>query len=604
MREQDQQRDARAGRPRPRPAAPRDAERRSSQPGQPGLLRVQRAAGNGAASRLVQRRAEPAQERDIAPVVVQRDAKVGFEFEVGWGVKQAVRTEEHELQEAEEIHALEEQQEAAETGITERVEEQKAGKLQEMGMWDLLFRATDEYQTYRRKRDAFARRGAIRRKLGSAPTPPDAGVVDLSDEPLTEANTPAEGDEEREDARLLSWLEHHFPQSTVQQRVGVARMAGAEGGGRYRIIPPIDLTAGITRQSVMNKQDRNVLEREREAGFINIGKAEEIMDAPGGGDWALTADMNSGESELEWVTEPLTSPEQVGAAMDQIVAMAQALEGAASLDMIPMFFLQEAGLGQFTAKYAEEQVFVLPEGEMVGAPQLTGDFDLGQMIGLMRTVMAGTEGSGKLVEKMGGSDRDALGLAMDAAERVRTQDVNGKGGSEQLVGLLALMLNYVYVGRDSLNNSKGIATGFMSRSDFSHNFGLLPEHERDWFVEDPTRLSALVGTITGLDMGTNVFAKGFKTREADTEVHTVDVTRAQWFEGIVEGTDLLTHAANDLIHKSLGGLGDVNAKRRGEDEEEIEAVIVELRRMADGLKTSEWKALALRGFDVAARVAD
>lgn len=546
--------------------------------------------------------------------VIQR--KVGFEFEVDWAVKATPRNDLEQEQADQEQHAFE----------TEKQNRIAAGRQRTQQRYDTeyedvkkLFQNTDQYKQfvvdmtkYKTKVSAYEKKVAVKKLLARkprAPVEPTRGTLPSDDAERTPLLKLLFGDPIPGHVNRAI-----YDNSSVQTVSKPAKLTASDGDGlsmydnafvRSDFIPGLNVPKTSELMGPLAPAPEGVA--------VDAGPAQ-VAD---GALWHLTADQNSGTSQLEWVTVPLTSEGQVTTAMGEIVAMGTRLEQlAATRSPIDAADLEAGGVGAIMPSFKARGLKIYPNAgkKLQAAPQVTGGLRLDQLGGFMsRLASAGKKDDAyKLISKLGdvrSDERDMLDQALAGAQQVTSKTINGKAGSKELVGLLALALNYMFMGQESLDNSKGIAAAFMGRTDFAHNFNIIPEAPyfrtsaatKQEFVD-------LVAEISGLDMGEKVFAKGFKIRSSDAQTHEYPLTRGDWLRGMVDGTDYLKksvpsdvidkpflNGGEDHVHQSLGRLGSVDDKV---GEEQKTAAVVELRRMGVNIPVSEWAPLATYAYQL------
>lgn len=352
---------------------------------------------------------------------------------------------------------------------------------------------------------------------------------------------------------------------------------------------------------------------------MNIPKAAKIMAPPDSDNsvpnnvaaeplWHLTADMNAGSSQLEWVTEPLENIGQVQKSMGQITAMGTKLENLAT-DHKVIKSEQLADVGSVKEDYIASGFGIYPQDpKLKAAPQVTGGFRLDQVANMMQEVLdkKGAKKDPKAIYSakvnQAGSNQESNSINQALTEAKKVKDL---GYSDEMQGLVALILNYLWQAeknsaqtREALANSKGIANAFMSRTDFVHNYNQTPESKDQNMSSD--EFLKMLKNVTELDMNEKVFPTGFKERASDRESHQLDLTRQEWLINIAKGVDLLKKDQGDEqrkhLHSSLGALGEVDDEV-GEDGNKVKAVVIELRRMQDAQPLENWQKVAENAFN-------
>lgn len=351
-----------------------------------------------------------------------------------------------------------------------------------------------------------------------------------------------------------------------------------------------------------------------------------------GTDYRLTSDVSpTGGSALEWVTDPLSTREQLLRVMGEITALSTALDSRKDKES---FRLDEVDLGSFTA-LPGMTVFPL-RGALLYEPQMTGGFKLSELPRLVEYLdvpakaprFFGRSAHKQRKEAKQDLHRDSVasiaGIRRQAEEQAKElpRGIIGDASTDGLVGLVTLIGSYLSYGSNlEVNpNSKSIAGGLMSRTSFAHNFTLLPDALRTYFREDPNRFVAFALKAAGLpeDGSEPLYGKPVAHGDAGRrETRKIPLTRAEWLTGIPAGKDLLrnykhlTEAEKDqvsdrradweYIHGSLGALGTVDDKvgRPGKEEG---ALVAELRRMRERVPTADLQPIALAAFDLVQRL--
>ncbi|WP_443074654.1 eCIS core domain-containing protein [Streptomyces sp. NBC_01431] len=361
-----------------------------------------------------------------------------------------------------------------------------------------------------------------------------------------------------------------------------------------------------------------------------------------GAKFDLTADASpSGGSNLEWVTDPLNSVAEVGTVLDSITKMATYLNGRERDAFIPSEDITPGGGTPIP------RLRIYPfGGRLAFAPQTTAGMRLDRLpdlIGYLSGTNQEREGnpvSGALRRMYGAvthtadrraqAQRDLFGgglgtlpVAKAGAERAVQQFTASApeglslstGDIGSLTGLVMHLAAYVLAGEEMQDgaNAKSIAGGLMARTDFAHNFGLLPDGVQKYFKTHQGHFVDLV--LDAADRGNSgaerLFGASVERGLANDRTQTVvRLTRRQWLSALPEGHDLLKNAEHltaeqsalvgdepgaAAVHKSLGALGDQDnrvATKKGE----IQLLVAELRRMQDRVPAENLKPLALAAF--------
>lgn len=144
----------------------------------------------------------------------------------------------------------------------------------------------------------------------------------------------------------------------------------------------------------------------------------------------------------------------------------------------------------------------------------------------------------------------------------------------------------------------------MSRTDFAHNFSLLPGNIKPTFEAEggDKKFADLVLRVAGRTNGGDervypkTVAQGLASKRIVT---TIMLTRRNWLENIPRNIDLLRHAklenkaydGQEAVHKSLGSLEPNQLSL-----EEKNMIVVELRGMTQGRTAEELRPLAMAAF--------
>ncbi len=402
------------------------------------------------------------------------------------------------------------------------------------------------------------------------------------------------------------------------------RMAQLTDAGRLRLAA---VPGGIRDGVAQNLMVANVV-GEKPLEGRNIPKAGKLIQ---GTNYALTADASpSGGSNLEWVTDPLESADEVNAAMDGIVGMATYLDGRKTEAHIP---LDDVANATGTAVQMPNVRIYPFGGSLSFAPQVTGGFRLdkiGELIDKLRPRSKGTferESTWQKNEDFKNSlytDVASMAASLSGARKACSEtwvrEIAGPDGTKELEGLVMILANYLSnaAALEDGANAKSIAGGMMARTDFAHNFRLLPRSLRTHFSKTPDDFVRLVLTAAGMEgtEDTQVFEhtveRGLAGQRQTTQI---TLTRGSWLGQIPRGFDLMKNFSNqselvqealsesgkqtesEAIHKSLGALGSVD-DQVGPKGNRTEALVVELRRMQDRRTAAELKPLATSVWDM------
>ncbi|MFF5934449.1 DUF4157 domain-containing protein [Streptomyces sp. NPDC012508] len=363
----------------------------------------------------------------------------------------------------------------------------------------------------------------------------------------------------------------------------------------------------------------------------NLGKGRVHGLVVKGAKFDLTADASpTGGSNLEWITDPLTSVAEVGTVMDNVTAMARYLDGRRSDEYIPSEDVRAGGGEPRTG------LRIYPDGNALSfAPQATLGARLERLPKLIdylenRKPMSALErvpllGAGRVKgRRQASADLSAGGLGdlpvaragagAAVAALIPTLGFEVPGTDRKaLTGLVMHLAAYLLQGQKLQpgSNAKSIAGALMARTDFARSFGLLSQDLRNHFQAAPPAFTALVleaAGMTGTD-GDRVFGSEVERGLANDRTRTtVTLTRGQWLDALPAGNDLLKNWEHltqpersmvdqdsaEAVHKSLGALGGEQNLVGPQGDQE--AIVAELRRMQDNVRTGQLKPLAVAVF--------
>ncbi len=204
------------------------------------------------------------------------------------------------------------------------------------------------------------------------------------------------------------------------------------------------------------------------------------------------------------------------------------------------------------------------------------------------------------------------------------REVKQIGGSEQLMGLVALLGMYLRKGSKNggsgntlLNYAKLISSAFMARTDFGTMFFKLPYPDIKRFISDRLSFVTLVLDAAGLNGTENVkvFERGIrKSEDRNDPDYTVDltnsvnelkITRKEWLLQITMGNDLISSSAMPHLSHIFMGLGVLGHRmdKVGKDlspqseKDKRSGIIVELRDMYKDKLPQEFASIAQDIFD-------
>ncbi|MFE9724378.1 DUF4157 domain-containing protein [Streptomyces sp. NPDC005794] len=365
----------------------------------------------------------------------------------------------------------------------------------------------------------------------------------------------------------------------------------------------------------------------------NLGKGREDGLVVKGTQFDLTADASpTGGSNLEWVTDPLKTLAEVDSVMDDVTAMAAYLDSRVDDTYIPSEHIT-AGRG-----VPQPDLRIYPDGKPLSpAPQATFGATLAQLSTLIKYLERRVPMNMK--ERMPFIREDLVQGRSQAAADLTTGGfppglgelpaarTGAKRAIQALLGLeprktdvsalTGLVMHLAAYLRQGMNmqgdNAKTIAGALMARTDFAHAFSLLPTDLRDRFQANAAEFTNLVLDAAGMvDTGNApVFATPVSRGLAgDRNPTTITLTRSAWLNGIAAGHDLLKHwdhltvpergmvdpDSAEGVHKSLGALGSEQNLVGPQNDQE--AVVSELRRMNDRMRTADMKPLAIAVFSL------
>ncbi|WP_338393890.1 hypothetical protein [Fulvitalea axinellae] len=331
----------------------------------------------------------------------------------------------------------------------------------------------------------------------------------------------------------------------------------------------------------------------------------------------------SGGSNIEWVTEPLegrqTASKTTGR-IQKMVSLFNRSKDSEYVDLAPDFF-RANGFNGFVP--AERKIRMYPvQGEIGLQPQFTCGFSLEEFSRVLsylnereregrgaiprRILSAGTgEGSdpaedltlaisGVRGESLGALDEtdfpELAGIGFDmelswdldqllgnvaiASEDLEKdepkEDVDAllpfwparvRDKNAPLKALLALVAMYLIRGKNLPEgaNSKAIAGGLLSRTDFGYNFELLPEEIKRKFRANPDLFVQMALRVARMEGESSVplYANSVRYTEMGEPNlgGNISLKRGDWLRSMVLGEDLLNHRRDPKIHASLGALG-------------------------------------------------
>ncbi|WP_293112763.1 DUF4157 domain-containing protein, partial [Moorena sp. SIO4G3] len=365
----------------------------------------------------------------------------------------------------------------------------------------------------------------------------------------------------------------------------------------------------------------------------NVDKGAKLIEAT---KYDLTADASpAGGSNLEWVTAPLTSTAEVDSVMTNLTKMVHQFNSKKDDESIK---LDEIGSIAGGGTKAKQNLVIYPEGgsEMVFEPQTTvgiGIDKLGKLLQYVSDDKKHLLESKSTFQKRQQAKADLFGAG--GLDTLVTADARAKTvvkafektlppkiktiSSKELQGLITLLASYLKNASNlgDQGNAKSIAGALMARTDFAHNFKLMPNDYQQYFKKQPQKFVDLV--LEGANMpGTsdqkvypNTVARGSVNARS---VREISLTKQMWLENITQGVDLLKHYSNlsdeakavpgvteedwQGFHRSLGALGSVEDEV-GHDRNRTKALVVEFRRMFFGeMKEADLKPTAKAVYEL------
>jgi hypothetical protein len=339
----------------------------------------------------------------------------------------------------------------------------------------------------------------------------------------------------------------------------------------------------------------------------------------------LTADTNpTGGSQLEWVTDPLDTEDELRTVMGNITAMGKWLNGRKDDEFIPSEEVKEGGGEPIP------DLRIYPDGDpLVIAPQLTAGMRLSELPKLARYLNSSKKSwaertfpklmAGRIAERDQAKvdlgtfyvQDNYMSAAGPAVRKYLKEHRRGRLPAkdiEALVGLAGHLASYIDAGARFVKegNSKAIAESLMSRTNFAHNFSLLSDDIKATFAGDEgaTAFANLVLLVAGKkDDGDepifgNTVAQGMA---GDRTITNIMLTRRDWLEEIPKGVDLLQHEekeaarylGQEAVHKSIGSL---DPKKMNAQEQEQKMIAAEFRRLKEWRSVEELAPLAIAAF--------
>jgi hypothetical protein len=373
----------------------------------------------------------------------------------------------------------------------------------------------------------------------------------------------------------------------------------------------------------------------------NLAKGTPIIS---GNHFELQVDeLPTGGKDLEFVTTlPAFEETPEGRAdLDQTLQDIEAL--AAALVNSPHWAIApgDLGLGAVQTPTAVMKKNTTPG--MNGSPQTTAAIRMDQIPTLFETIgtvtgeapapakvagrqtLSGVTNTGTQSDIEAGIMGDAPTMARQAlanykqtfanqfAFRNATREANQREanqlGSQQLIGLLSLLIMYLRIADQAQPTYAKQIAPFLARTNFSNNFHFLTPEEKRHFRARPGNFASLAMEAAGLPNtgNTPVLRHGIGS---NPNANILDrVTRNAWLRGIPNGEDLLSQAGFDARFganqggaefESLGRLGNRTewvGRTDRYNNNRTRAPLFEMRRMKGSIPYLQWRPTLLSVFD-------
>ncbi|UBF23960.1 DUF4157 domain-containing protein [Kovacikia minuta CCNUW1] len=382
--------------------------------------------------------------------------------------------------------------------------------------------------------------------------------------------------------------------------------------------PTVTVTA--PQEQTEAPEELDVTNVERQLPGTDLKKGDNVLLSKG---FQLTADTTpTGGAEIEFVTIPFPETDagekHLGESMSMLERLAKKLAAKGSQSYFPITDLE--GLGFIVQKFKD--VFVFPYGPLTANPQATGGIALEQIPALITVMLDKDTATMQDVGLSKGAlqspgDRGVIEEAATRAKDAMSSIPTAQSDVPNLEGFLTLILTYILMGdkvyeyaergiKGPLSISKSIAP-LMARTNFAFMFNqTFPTLEEfNQLFASPDDWAEFVLKASGVEDGP-LFKYGFYKTDKETgkevlqKPEDIGLERRDWIQGMAIGTDLLTKAANPLIHKSLGALD--RGDKVGPGSQATEIPIFELRRMQTGQPYENWKPLAVSVFQLIRRL--
>jgi hypothetical protein len=268
---------------------------------------------------------------------------------------------------------------------------------------------------------------------------------------------------------------------------------------------------------------------------------------------------------------------------------------------------------------------VMPEGasNLTFSPQVTAGIGLNKIGSLFTEIgkqKPRDQQKDATSDLMGMGDELTVGQAPEKAKEAIQQEAYFHGrSSPELIGLVSLLVTYIYKSRQQFSYPKLIAP-IMARTDMATLFRQLKTNEIAFFKTFPDRFANLVFAATGdsyqfglqetmpINADVDMFPKGLATGELDQNRRPIfdrsicgKLTLGRWLTEIPKGTDLLTKftfpsKSQRSKLESMGSLRD-HLEDVGSDGSKQAAPVFELRRIQNKVTPERSIQIALDAFD-------
>ncbi|MCG8477166.1 MAG: hypothetical protein MI784_16995 [Cytophagales bacterium] len=320
------------------------------------------------------------------------------------------------------------------------------------------------------------------------------------------------------------------------------------------------------------------VEGKEEPVWTPLKKNETVLRAP---NFVLKADEHDVGSDLEICTVPFEENkegyQQLKQTMRKIICILESFEPF-SQRTEPFTKLEAFG----RLDLPDTHLFL--HGSPKIKPQATFGLELDQVPELMEDIGKDKKSVHPALKKRRSEGRKVLSrqktscrydetllLAEDGmeafSEKLIAKNMRDFKPSEELMGLVNLILLYLIRGSGQLKSYAKTIGSLLARTDFARLFQLLPENEKSLFTKENglywMELMKACLDLIELKIDLPVFEKGIYWRSAGKDHHILkDLSRKQWLTGIPLGTDYLTeeHFPNREYAEELESLGSWHEK--------------------------------------------